>query len=261
MTELHKREFPMPEYIEAWKCFRNNSDETEVTANFLANLHSWPKKENLDICDVGCGDGRIVCEVLSHCKTVNKVRLIDPDNDMLLEAEQLLEKNFSGSIITWHGPIEDMWPRCAASSDVVLAVHLVYLLEPDELNSLIYKRPKAAATYVIFDSPNSVFTELWQWTASKYYDRSKHAHNELCKYLKLDEPPATRVRSRIPKHLLTDHELSDCLLSILCYRNMRDDVPVELRAKVKEITDRHTDVTGEFVECESVCYELPPLTE
>jgi hypothetical protein len=39
---------------------------------------------------------------------------------------------------------------------------------------------------------------------------------------------------------------------------MLNEVPDDLRSKVREILDKHTDSTGQFVECESVCYEFPP---
>ena len=250
----------MPEYVRAWKFFRDNADENEVTAKFLLNRPSWPHKAGLDICDLGCGDGRLVSEVLARCGDIQKVRLVDPDNDLLTEAESLIERRFPGRhLIASLNSVREGWPKCAGDADVILGVHLVYLLEEDELQSLIHDRPKRAVTYIVLDAPTSVFTELWKWTADKYSRRAKLAHTELCKYLGFSAPPQeAAIRSRIPKKLLSDHELSDWLLSILCYRNMLSDVPADLRRKVKEIIERHTDKTGEFVECECVCYELPP---
>jgi len=52
----------MPEYLKAWKLFRDNADENEVTAKHLLNRPSWPRKSGLDIGDLGCGDGRLVGE-------------------------------------------------------------------------------------------------------------------------------------------------------------------------------------------------------
>ena len=250
----------MPEYLKAWKLFRDNADENEVTAKSLLKRLSWPRKGGLDICDLGCGDGRLIGELLARCGDVQKVRLVDPDNDLLTEAEALVERRFPGRhIVASLNSVREGWPKCAGDADVILAVHLVYLVEGDELQSLIQNRPKNAVSYIVLDAPTSVFTELWKWTADKYYRRAKLAHTELCKYLGLPGPPQDApIRSRIPKSLLADHEMSDWLLSILCYRNMLTDVPPDLRRKVREIIDHHTDKSGEFVECESVCYELPP---
>ncbi len=252
----------MPEYLKAWKLFRDNADENEVTAKFLLKRPSWPRKSGLDICDLGCGDGRLVAELLARCGDVQKVRLVDPDNDLLAEAEALVERRFPVThIVASLNSVREGWPKCAGDADVILGVHLVYLLEEDELQSLVHNRAKHAVTYIVLDAPTSVFTELWKRTADKYYRRAKLAHAELCKHLGLATPPqAEPIRSRISKKLLADHELSDWLLSILCYRNMLTDVPADLRRKVREIINRHTDKTGEFVECESVCYELPPQT-
>lgn len=209
---------------------------------------------------MGCGDGRILAEILACDGSVQKVRLVDPDNDLLNEAESLIERRFpSHHIVAMLNSVRDGWPKCAGEADVILAVHLVYLLEEDELQALVHKRPNKATTFIVLDAPTSVFTELWQWTADKYFRRSKRAHEVLCQYLGLKSPPqGTSIRSRIPVSLLSEHELSDWLMSILCYRNMLADVPADLRRGVREIIDRHTDKTGKFVECESICYELPP---
>jgi len=250
----------MPEYLQAWKLFRDKSDENEATARFLFNQPSWPQKSNLEICDLGCGDGRLLTELLALSSNVQKVRLVDPDNDLLNEAESLIERRFVGKhIISLLKSVREDWPQCAGEADVILGVHLVYLLEEDELQSLVKNRPRKATMYIILDAPNSIFTELWQWTADKYFRRAKRAHEVIQKHLGLTAVPMTnRIRSKIPKSLLSDHKLANWLLSILCYRNMLNEVPDDLRSKVREILERHTDASGKFVECESICYELPP---
>lgn len=251
--------WPMPEYLEAWKLFRKNGNENQITADALTKLSSWPKNSNLDICDLGCGDGRLLSEVIARVEGINSIHLIDPYKPLLNEAEQLIRDRYQGlKISKLLGSVREIWPRCAAQSDVVLAVHMVYLLEPAELQILIRERPLRAITYIVLDSPSSVFTELWRHTSSKYFHRSQLAHQELCKYLKFEAPPIQVFQSRIPKNLLTNHEYSAWLLSILCYRDMVSDVPSELKAVVGNIIDRYTDPTGEYIECESVCYELPP---
>jgi|ERR1017187_1479175 SAM-dependent methyltransferase len=260
MSNTPRQQWPMPEYLQAWKLFREKSDENEATAKFLISCPSWPHKSNLEICDLGCGDGRLLAELLAFYGNVQKVRLVDPDNDLLNEAESLIEGRFAGKhIIALLKSVREDWPKCAGDADVILGVHLVYLLEEDELQSLVKNRPRKATTYIVFDSPNSVFTELWQWTADKYFRRAKRAHEVIQEHLGLKKiPQANLIRSKIPKSLFCGHKLANWLLSILCYRNMLDEVPDELRSKVREILDRHTDSTGQFVECESVCYEFPP---
>ncbi|HEV2804782.1 MAG TPA: class I SAM-dependent methyltransferase [Chthoniobacterales bacterium] len=249
----------MPEYLQAWKLFRSNSDENQATAKFLLTQPAWPTHPIREICDLGCGDGRLLAEVLRRCGYVQRVRLVDPDPELLEEAETLIEQQFpTTNILALLNSVGDGWPRCAGESDVILAVHLVYLLDDEELGHLLAARPADRPLYVVLDAPTSVFTQLWRWTADKYFRRAKRAHELLQAELGLDEiPTKSRFRSRIPKDLLSSHELSDWLLSILCYRNMLSDVPDDLRRKVSEIIDRHTDSSGHYVECESVCYELP----
>ncbi|MFI0347631.1 MAG: hypothetical protein ACH346_02495 [Chthoniobacterales bacterium] len=256
--EAHHR-WPMPEYLSAWKLFRDLSDENEVTAEFLLKRPSWPKEAGVEICDLGCGDGKLMTNILTRSDNIQKLRLVDPEDSLLTEAKKIIGEQFPKiSLLSFLESVHDGWPTCAGDSTVILAAHLIYLLEKEELLSLIHNRPKNATSYIIFDAPGSVFSDLWQWTAEKFYNRVKLTHTELCNHLGLVKPPCEKlIRSRFPKYLLTNHKLSDWLLSILCYRNMLSDVPPALRKNVMDIIDKHTDKTGEFVECESVCYELP----
>lgn len=250
----------MPEYLRAWKLFRANSDENRVTAEFVLRSALWPQKKSVDVCDLGCGDGLLLAEVLAKCPSVNKVRLVDPDNDLLLEAEAMVEEKFPGTHVSaLLNSVREGWPRCAGNADVILAIHLVYLIEEDELQALVRNRPPNAAMFVVLDAPHSVFTELWRWTADKYFRRSKRAHEVMRNSLGLSNTaPLKTIKSKISKSLLVEHELSDWLLSILCYRNMLEDVPAQLKDTARRILDEHTDSTGNFIECESLCYEFPP---
>lgn len=58
-TDLAREEWPSELYVEAWKAFRTLSNENEVTAEHLVRLPSWPKRNDLVICDLGCGPGQV----------------------------------------------------------------------------------------------------------------------------------------------------------------------------------------------------------
>src|SRR5260221_11047179 len=96
MTSTRRQQWPMPEYIEAWKLFRTHSNENEATAEYLTHHPLWSPGPHLTLCDLGCGDGRLLANVLDldRDKHLDEVRLIDPDDDLLLAATSLITTQF-----------------------------------------------------------------------------------------------------------------------------------------------------------------------
>lgn len=247
----------MESYIQAWKLFRASSDENQATAAHICSGSHWPA-DPLSICDMGCGDGLLLGEILNICRSIREIRLVDPDPHLLSDARTNLALwSQDLSITDACVGVNECWPEIAQGCDIVLAVHLVYLLEPDELKLLLYERPAGAKVFLVLDAPHSVFSELWQWTAAKYYHRARCAHQLLEEILGHDMGVRrSSIRSKIRRSLLLEHDLSNLLLSMLCYRDMVNDVPYELREMVETIIERHVSACGEFIECESYCYVL-----
>jgi len=263
ITDLESNHgWPMDEYMPAWKTFRKESDENKATADFLLGRNSWPKKDEMRICDIGCADGQLLETLLRsksfHAK-VTEATLIDPHQELLAKAVTDISRNSKVKKVTaLASKIEDVWPRCAEGVDVVLAVHVVYLLSEKELQRLVFRRPDNSTLYVVLDAPDSVFTELWAETAPKYHDMVLKAHELLRRESGIDNTSTqNRIRARLPRRLLRGHDLSNWLLSILCYTNMLCKENIDRWGSlVQSILDKHVDSTGQFIECTSVCYEL-----
>jgi len=265
MTRTSRMGWPMPEYMAAWKTFRRESDENDATAKYLVSRPSWPKGRSLTICDLGCADGQLVGKVLRRpeMKTrVVEIRLVEPDKEALETAASHLEKNRKVKKVT-RVPfrVEKVWPHEAQGSDVILAVHLAYLLTEQALRTLVMDRPPASTLFVILDAPGSVFTELWAITAKKYYGRVVRAHKFLQKISGVKGDSArNRIEARLPRNLLFDHDYRGWLLSILCYTNMLKASNIRKWEKqVCRVLNEHTDESEKFIECQSVCYEFPAL--
>jgi 2-polyprenyl-3-methyl-5-hydroxy-6-metoxy-1,4-benzoquinol methylase len=246
----------------AWKTFRAHSDENKVTAEYLLGLRSWPKKKKLTICDIGCADGQLLGTILKNSalsSVVNGVRLVDPDKELLEKASNRIKKSGYVKVVeSFPKKVESVWPKCAEGSDVVLAVHVVYLITEEELKKLIVNRPPNAVLYVVLDAPDSVFTELWAKTAPKYHKTVLKAHAFLQEQSGINtDSYVNRIRAKLPRELLIDHDFRPWLLSILCYTNMHKAANIRKWDKpVRQILDKHTDQTGKFIECKSVCYEF-----
>ena len=252
----------MPQYMAAWETFRAVSDENLATAEYLLSSPSWPKATSPTICDIGCADGQLVGALLKspHLRNrVSEVRLVDPNIEWLEKAADRIENSrLADSVRTFPCAFQDVWPKCATGSDVILAVHMVYLISEKELEQLVLHRPTASTLYVILDAPDSVFTELWSITAKKYHARVVKAHQLLQQWSKSAPGLGNRIRAKLPREYLFDHDYSDWLLTILCYKSMHTLKNIRRWEKpVKEILERRTDRSGKFVECQSICYEFP----
>ncbi|MEK6373246.1 MAG: class I SAM-dependent methyltransferase [Acidobacteriota bacterium] len=261
-TDLAREEWPSELYVEAWKAFRTLSNENEVTAEHLVRLPSWPKRNDLVICDLGCGDGRLVEQaVLRSISSVAEVRLIDPDEDLLTEAVRVvsetgLVKNVQRSLAT----AEQVFPECAKTSDAVLLVHVVYLMKNGAFRRLLDACPKETPLFVVMDAPTSVFTELWSVTAPKYHERSLRAHETIAQLLPKNGylVGETRIASTIEDPRGQRPDLKLALLSMLCYTDARTLFrDSDLMMRVEEILDQH-HVAGNTlkIQCESICYEI-----
>lgn len=253
----------MGSYMHSWKLFRVMSNENKVTADHLLSRPFWPRNEDLVLVDVGCGDGRLTEQiVLGHgrCRLVSEVRLLDPDPEFLAEARQhLTETGIVTNVNTFLGPAEDNLARHYSGSNVILAVHVVYLMQDGAFETMLDALPPGVPMYVVLDTPYSVFTTLWKNTAPKYYERSRKTH-ETIKHLAADKYSTdyTTISSRIDNPLHIPHEIvRNSILSMLCYSEV-GSMPAEQREWVE--TQVAAKAVGEHIRCESACYEITKLT-
>lgn len=263
MEAKKSKPWPMPRYMQAWQAFRDKTDEDEVTASCILRSPSWPKKEGIVICDIGCGDGRLVKNMLRSnylTQRVYEVRLIDPVQDLLTQAAARIRQAEPGiRAIPRRDVVRNAWPKYVIGADVILMVHVVYLITSQELKALLRRRPPRSTIYIVLDAPDSVFTALWQVTAPRYHERVLKAHAAIRSILgwKENQTPAF-IQSRLPIKQLKCLEWSPWLLSLLCYRDMTGKgVDEALKATVSRIIDEFTGSAHNLV-CKSACYEIPP---
>jgi hypothetical protein len=204
----------------------------------------------MTLVDIGCGDGRLLEEVLLQSPSrVGEVRLIDPDAELLSEAARCIgEVGFVRRIDTIHGGIEGIDQDSVLNADALLLVHVVYLLNPGLLGQFVKSLPVGVPAYIVLDSPRSVFTTLWERTAPRYHKRAIEAH-QLLRDLPPEEFEAsvTTVRSTVRNPLAVHRpDVRDALLSILCYREVSDTLDPALQDRSEELV----------VHCESTCYNI-----
>src|SRR5437868_15435619 len=121
-TSLAREEWPSAVYIEAWKTFRALSGENAVMAAQIVSQRAWPRRDDgLTICDVGCGDGELMKQIVVHSPSpIVEVRLIDPDEELLEEAVRVVqETGLVARTTRTLATAEAVFPRCAAQSDAV----------------------------------------------------------------------------------------------------------------------------------------------
>jgi hypothetical protein len=151
---------------------------------------------------------------------------------------------------------EESFPECAKGCDVVLLVHVVYLMRNGSLRNLLRTSPLGTPMYIILDAPGSVFTDLWRNTAPKYYARALKAH-ETIQALSKDDWVVSQnsIMSRIRTPIHIDRpDLRTAIFSMLCYADLSKDLTGSIESGVADTLNAHT--VGNFVLCESTCYEI-----
>jgi len=253
-----RREWPMETYLTAWKTFRRLSDENVATARCIVASTGWPKTDGITVVDVGCGDGRLVEEVaLRSPSAINEIRLVDPDAELLAEAAACVgELALVPRIDTIHRGLEDFDASVASDANVILCVHVVYLLEPATVRTWLETLPVGVPAYIVLDAPSSVFTTLWARTAPRYHKRVADAH-ALVAGLPADRflVGVSSIQSTVCNPLvLRRADVRDALLSLLCYTEISSATDNDLRRWIEDTL--HERVTGDAVRCESTCYEV-----
>lgn len=254
-----RTEWPMDSYLGAWKTFRQAANENESIASHLVSRTSWPSGEGLRICDVGCGDGRLLETIIIEAQnSVEAVTLVDPDQDLLNEAENVIREQASlvPQIHRLLLTAEEAFPGCAVDADVILFVHVVYLIESHHLINIFNSLPLDKIVYVIFDEPTSVFTTLWEQTAPKYRERVIEAH-KIIRALPRNQfdIEESLIEAEVPNPFdYSRKDVQDAILSILCYSSEALTSP-HRRLWIEETIKRYIGGNG-GVMCRSACYEI-----
>jgi SAM-dependent methyltransferase len=256
-SEVVRSEWPMPDYIDAWRVFRNLSDENEIMASTIAGASGWPSiSKTVSLADLGCGDGRLSETLVRQIKqSISHLYLIDPDEQLLSEAEKRLKAVVSEkqlSVILDRA--ESVMSKLAESVDAAILCHVVYLLPNEVFRSLLEELRPGLPLFIIMDHPSSVFTRLWSRTAPKYFERLRAAHSLLDQSRTRFDIKSSQFFTHAPNPFgIPNPQIQESLLSILCYSDF-PQMDVELRAWVKESVLKYCQ--DESLECSSVLYEV-----
>ncbi|WP_430408782.1 hypothetical protein [Kordia sp.] len=252
-----KIDFPMTRehYVSSWKIFRAISDENVITAKHIIGLNSWNKNISR-ILDLGCGDGLITRElVLRSEQSFETIKLVDPDTLMINEAvDSIKNTNKVKNIERINSPFEEAFNIVSIDVDIILAIHLVYLIEKESFYNLINNLPNNVTLIIVLDSEDSIFTKLWKRTARKYHDRSLFVRDYIDN---LDKKDFVINKTFINSNFVNPYERTDIekesLLSLLSYSNynkFNEDDKKFVSTLVKE------NLINNYLNCKSVCYEV-----
>jgi hypothetical protein len=256
-TPASRAEWPSTAYLSAWKTFRLLSNENEMTARHLLDRPSWPRKEGLVLSDIGCGDGRLSqLMVVKNPTSVREVRLVDPDGDLLAEAERcLIETTPVTTVSTVARAAEDGLPEIVMGCDVILLVHVVYLMRNYSLQKLLDSLPFGIPLFVVLDKPDSVFSQLWEKTAPKYFDRAVRAHSTVQQLPEASYAVENSTfTAQVPHPRTQRDDVQTALLSLLSYADAALISQPNVRRWIDTILERHTDHGR--IRCTSTCYAI-----
>lgn len=256
-----RQEWPMRSYMHSWKLFRRMSDENEKTALHLLSRKHWPRDcDDAIILDVGCGDGLLVQRIVHLSeKPIAEVRLLDPDAEFLRQAEAHITETGIVACVTTHlAAAEVRFAAISPGAHVILAVHVGYLMQNGAFEAMLHQLPARIPLYVILDTPDSVFSALWERTAAKYWERSANVHRIVESLspgqFEISHSTLTSCLSNPLEHKQV--AIKEAVLSILCYKEV-SKMSAEDRDWVEDVVKQHS--VGDYVVCDSDCYEIVKL--
>lgn len=246
---------PHPSYITSWKVFRRLSDEASTTSMHVLSLLKRASFEPLQIVDVGCGDAKILADVLLKARWASipdSVTLIDPNAEFLEEARIEIMPVFKNSI--------SICPKSVAEADLqipprtlTLMIHMVYLITWEEIDKILKLMSAGSIVIIVLDSEDSILTRIWRRTAPKYQRRAA----EYRKRIELLASPFSWTRTTITSWLKNpielQEEMMEAALSLLAYTDVRD-LPQEEQCWIQQQVLSHL-AEGRLA-CESACYEI-----
>ena len=199
--------YPHSNYLNAWMAYRAVSNENSIIASWMTQQSAWPQKTKITLTDIGCGDGKIVSEVIRRCKgfspsqRISSVTLVEPHKPSLRVAAGCVRSEGSTARSVCEC-VRDAWKRCF-SVDAVLFIHVVYLMQHGEFLGVLNRLPTGVPLYAAFDEPKSVFSKLWKETAPRYLMRAAKARATIASLSRSKyEVKSTKLISEFCRDLL-----------------------------------------------------------
>lgn len=253
--------YPMRDYVLAWKIYRTLSNEDIEIGKRVADFIGRERNSE-SVLDVGPGDGRVLSRALllaSHRPSL--LTIVEPNQSFLEEAIRSLNSPVIASDIR---PICKKFGDCSDDElngpTKILCTHTCYFLTHAEMARLLQLVEAGASLLVVVDAPDSVFTELWNRTAPQY-SACARGHIET-----LETLPRNRFsvrKGQIPAKLNDPFRLrcdvQNLVLSMLCYSEV-EDMHAEMLSSVNDCVRRHSDIDNS-INCVSNLYEISPRND
>lgn len=248
-------DYPMPDYIAAWKTYRTVSNEDQVIAGRLAQSIILPGPRS-KILDVGPGDGRVLVRLLISLKqTPELLTIVEPNEAFCAETLRAVHyDDFAKAVITLQKKLKDCTDDELAGHDVITCTHTLYFMTSAELERLFSLVRGGATLFIVADHPESIFSRLWKQTAPSFYERvSEH----IATIRALDQTQFTFAETVISAALCDPMTLRDpicsLVMSMLCYSDV-DSMTDEQFAVVRRMIASAT--TAGRIACDSLFFEI-----
>jgi SAM-dependent methyltransferase len=254
-------DYPMGRYIPKWKIFRAFTNENRTIAEHISSTMAWQNTEIHNLLDVGTGDGLVLANLLTlSSKHLNKVILVDPNSDLLFEARKHLSSNTTTVELEVHNDdISNLIPSVFQGIDIVLIVHVLYLVPTSDFEKIINSLPSNLPVLIITDNEDSLFPKCWEITAPKYFERSQNI-NALLRNLPQNEfsVKTSTFKTFLKNPLMIERpELKDSILSLICYVDY-ENLGDEKKKRILELLKQNS--IEDLIYCDSICYEVVKTT-
>lgn len=256
-------DYPMGEYIPAWKAFRAFAQENDIIAKIIVGSESWKFAKPAGILDIGTGDGLVLRSCLDLVDVLpDKVRVLEPNDILMVEARSALKKfkpkidfEFIGS------GIAEKLPGIFDCVDLAIISHVLYLLPMALVEDIINALPENVPLIIITDAQNSLFSQCWNITAPKYSRRAENIHEIVGGF---DKTNHTVSANKFYTYLrnpftLERQDIKYKILSLVCYAGF-DSLSDAKKQKIESLFKMHSvENETDIIKCQSVCYEVTKL--
>lgn len=254
-------DYPMGSYIPSWKVFRAFTNENKIIADQILSTQSWKDVKPKRLLDIGVGDGLVLKSIISQAPNkISYLKLVEPNATLCEEAVKNLQAlKLDFEVEALKTDILSLVSTAFTKVDLAIMAHVLYLMPEADFIKLLEHLPPGVPLVIITDAVDSLFPNCWQLAAPKYYERSQHVHKVI---EGLDQKRFSVRRSQFKTflqnpYLIEREDLQMRILSMMCYSDY-GELELGTQKLVKDRVERFR--VDDLVFCNSVCYEVLPLT-
>lgn len=173
------------EYGDWWRAFRRASDETDRLGCCLVACMKQVAApvSPFEICDIGCGDGRLLAGMardLPHNWRVNldRITLVDPMDWVQLASRRVGRAIGDVNVVSMKAHLANAGDRLHSSqlTTVGIMAHSAYDAEISDIERFVL-HDRHWGTFVALDSMDSVFASAWREVNPTRYGKLRTLHD------------------------------------------------------------------------------------